>query len=55
MGFNSAFRGLRMITVQLTIMVYGEQDTIMSFIRCTMNWTQLKCKNKKTDVAGTPL
>ena len=32
-----------MITVQLTITVYEEQDTVMSVIRCTMNWTQFVC------------
>ena len=29
-------RVLRMITVKLAIMVYGERDTVMSFIRCTV-------------------
>jgi len=52
MGFNSTFKGLSMITVQLTIMVYEEQGTIMSFVRCTMKWTQSD-KNKKTEVAAT--
>ena len=32
-----------MIKVQLTITVYEEQDTVMSVIRCTMNWTQFVC------------
>jgi len=54
MGFNLAFEGLIMITVQLTIMVCGAQDKIMSFIRCTMNWTQ-SGKNKETEVTGTPM
>jgi len=54
MGFNSSFKGLSVITVQLTTMVYEEQDTIMSFVRCTMNWTQSD-KSKKTEVAGTPV
>ena len=54
MGFNSTFKGLRMIMVRLTIMVYEEQDTVMSFVLCTMNWTQ-SGKNKKTDLDGTPV
>jgi len=29
-------------TVLLTIMTYGEQDTIMKFIHSTMNWTLLR-------------
>jgi len=32
---------LERFTVLLTIVVYGEH-TIMSFIRCTINWTYLK-------------
>jgi len=40
---------------QLTIMVCGERDTIMSFIVLRWNRHSERDKNSKTEVDGTPL